>query len=106
MASLKLKKPLNKVQTVAHLASETGLTRKQVSGLLSALEGLVAHHLKTPGVGSFTLNSLLKIRLVSRKAIKSRVTRNPKTGEELKIQARPARKAIRVVALKKLKGMI
>lgn len=106
MATPKLEKPLNKVQTIAQLAKDTGLSRKSVAGVLDALENLMARHLKTPGVGTFTLNSLLKVRVVKRKAIKARITRNPKTGEELSIQARPPRKAIRVVALKKLKGML
>jgi nucleoid DNA-binding protein len=48
----------------------------------------------------------MKVRVVKKPATKSRLGKNPFTGEEITIKAKPARKAIKVTALKGLKDMV
>jgi nucleoid DNA-binding protein len=54
----------------------------------------------------FNLPGLLKIYVHTRPATKERTGRNPATGEEIKIAAKPAKKVVKVRALKKLKELI
>ena len=49
---------------------------------------------------------LLKIRSVKRPATKARMGRNPATGEEITIAAKPAHNVIRLSALKALKDTL
>ena len=54
----------------------------------------------------FNLPGLLKIYVHTRPSTKERTGRNPATGEEIKIAAKPAKKVVKVRALKKLKELI
>jgi nucleoid DNA-binding protein len=49
---------------------------------------------------------LMKVRVVKKPATKARLGKNPFTGEEITIKAKPARKAVKVSPLKGLKDMI
>ena len=86
---------MSKAQILAHLATQTGLTRAQVDSVLDELEVLVMRHVKKRAVGEFTLPGLLKIRSVKRPATKKRMGRNPATGEQIEIPARPATTRVR-----------
>lgn len=96
---------MTKAQMLAEIAENTGLTRKQVDSVFSELEDLIERHVKKRAVGEFMLPGLLKIRAVKRPATKARMGRNPATGEEIKISAKPASIRVRVSALKRLKEM-
>lgn len=74
-------KALTKAQTIDKIATKTGFTKKDVSGLLEELAGLAYKEAKN----GFTLPGLGKIVLVNRKA---RMGRNPQTGEAIKIAAK------------------
>lgn len=96
-----------KAQIYTELAESTGLTKSDVKNLFSALRNLVERHLKGKGSGQFIVPELgVKIRRVSKKATKARKGRNPFTGEEITIPAKPARKAVRATVLKNLKEVI
>jgi nucleoid DNA-binding protein len=56
--------------------------------------------------GEFTMPGLMKVRVVKKPATKARLGKNPFTGEEITIKAKPARKAVKVSPLKGLKDMI
>ena len=98
-------KPLSKTDILNALAEATGQSRKEVGALLEALEALIASNI-SKGPGVFNLPGLLKIYVHTRPATKERVGRNPATGEEIKIAAKPAKKVVKVRALKKLKELI
>lgn len=96
-----------KVQIYSELAENTGLSKTDVKNLFSALRNLVERHLKGRGSGQFIIPELgVKVRRVSKKATKARKGRNPFTGEEITIAAKPARKAVRATVLKNLKEVV
>jgi nucleoid DNA-binding protein len=96
-----------KTQIIAALAETTGLAKKDVGNLLSALGGMIEGHMKKRGSGEFTIpDTGVKIRRVKKPARKARMGRNPATGEPMKIAAKPASTVVRVTALKALKDTI
>lgn len=96
-----------KTQIVTSLSESTGLTKKDVANVLSALGGMVEGHMKRRGSGEFTIPETgVKIRRVKKPARKARMGRNPATGEEIKIAAKPAQTVVKITALKALKDMI
>lgn len=97
---------MTKTGILNELAERTELSRKQVDAVLSELESLIERHIKKRGVGEFTLPGLLKVRAVKRPASKKRMGRNPATGQEIVIAAKPATTRVRVTPLKRLKEMV
>ncbi len=77
------KKAMTKSQLVAHLAEQTGITKKQAAEAVEALRETAYKEAKKdkgftiPGIG----------KLVVRKT-KARMGRNPATGEAIKIPAK------------------
>ena len=98
-------KPLSKTDILNALADATGQSRKEIGAVLEALEALIASNV-SKGPGVFNLPGLLKIYVHTRPATKERTGRNPATGEEIKIAAKPAKKVVMVRTLKKLKELI
>ncbi len=97
---------MTKTGILNEIAEATSLTRKQVDAVLEELESLIKRHINKRGVGEFTLPGLLKVRAVKRPATKKRMGRNPATGAEIMIGAKPASIRVRVAALKRLKEMV
>lgn len=91
-------KVMTKAATVSHLASKTGLTKKQVVGFIDELQGLAVKEAKKNG--AFVLPGLGKVVLSNRKA---RMGRNPQTGEPIKIAAK---RVVRIRPVKVLKDAI
>jgi nucleoid DNA-binding protein len=59
------------------------------------------------GSGEFSIPETgVKIRRIKKPARKSRMGRNPATGETIKIAAKPATTVVKVTALKALKEML
>jgi len=99
-------KKMTKTGILNEIAGATSLTRKQVDSVIEELEALIKRHINKKGVGEFTLPGLLKVRAVKRPATKKRLGRNPATGAEIMIPAKPASIRVRVAALKRLKEMV
>lgn len=97
-------KPPTKAEVQTSIAGKTGLTKGQVISVLDALEDIMKKSLKDHR--QFTLNGLLKVVVAHKKATESRQGRNPFTGEDIVIKAKPAHDVVRVRTLKKLKEMI
>jgi nucleoid DNA-binding protein len=98
-------KPLSKSEILNALAESTQMSRKEVDGVLQALETLIEDNL-TKGSGIFNLPGLMKIYVHEKKATPEREGRNPATGDPITIKAKPASKVVKVRPLKKLKEMI
>ena len=99
-----VKERQTKAQIVAAIADETGLTKKQVKDVLVSLADQAERHLKPRGIGEFIVPELgVKMKTVKKKATKARPGRNPFTGEEIMIKAKPASTSVRAVALKAAK---
>jgi len=101
-----IKEPLTKSQVYAAIAEDTGINKKEVVAVFDSLVQLIERSIKPKGAGSFTLLGLLKINAVKKPARKARKGRNPFTGEEIMVKAKPACWSIKARALKKLKEMV
>lgn len=75
------KGPMTKAQIVTHLATKSGLTKKQINDVLGALTALAYKEAKS----GFTIPGIGKLVIVNRKA---RMGRNPATGQAIKIPAK------------------
>ena len=100
------KKPMTKSQVISAIADETGLTKKDVTAVFDSLGGLIKKNLAARGPQEFNLMGWMKLKTVKKPATKARKGRNPFTGEEITIAAKPASKSVKVRALKSLKDMV
>jgi nucleoid DNA-binding protein len=91
---------------VKQIAMGTELKPRQVKDVFSALTQIMAADLGKKGCGEFNLNGLVKLKTVNKPATKARPGRNPFTGEEIMIKAKPASRKIRARALRNLNAMI
>jgi nucleoid DNA-binding protein len=90
---------------VKQIAEATELKTGKVREVFDVLSQLIAADLGK-GVGEFNFNGLMKLRTVKKPATPARKGRNPFTGEEIMIKAKPASRKVRVRALRTLNGMI
>ena len=98
---------MTKSQIVQEIADSTGLTKKDVTAVFANLGELIQRHMQKRGSGEFQIpDTGVKIRRVKKPARKARMGRNPATGEEIKIAAKPAHTVVKVAALKALKDTI
>mgnify|MGYP001816221626 FL=1 len=109
-AAPKLKSITNrqtKSQILQEISESTELSKKDVAAVFSSLGELIQRHMQKRGSGEFQIpDTGVKIRRVKKPARKSRMGRNPATGEEIKIAAKPAHTVVKVLALKALKETI
>jgi len=92
--------------TVNQIALGTELKPRQVKEVLAVLTSLIAADLGKKGCGEFNFNGLMKLKTINKPATKARPGRNPFTGENITIKAKPASRKVRVRALRPLNGMI
>lgn len=109
-AAPKLKSITNrqtKSQILQEISESTELSKKDLAAVFSSLGELIQRHMQKRGSGEFQIpDTGVKIRRVKKPARKSRMGRNPATGEEIKIAAKPAHTVVKVLALKALKETI
>ena len=91
---------------VRQIAAGTELKPRQVKDVFEALTSLIAADLSKKGAGEFNFNGLMKLKTVNKPATSARKGRNPFTGEEIMIKAKPASRKVRVRALRNLNGLI
>lgn len=99
-------KPPTKGEIMRYISDDTGLTRKEVGAVFDSLHSLIKKNLSRRGPGVFAVPSLMKIKVVKKAATKEREGINPFTGEPTIFKAKPARKVVKVSALKGLKDMV
>jgi nucleoid DNA-binding protein len=87
------------------LADSTGLTKKQVAGVLDELKAVINGHIKKGSAQTFTMPGLLKVKVNRKPATRARKGTNPFTGEEMMFKAKPARNVVKILPLKALKDM-
>jgi len=93
-----------KSEIMTQLATDAGISKKDAGAVLASLTTMMGKSLKKSGV--FQLPGLLKVKVVTKPATKARKGVNPFTGEEMMFKAKPARKVVKVMALKALKDMV
>jgi len=99
-------KPMTKSEIMAGLSEATGLSKKEVAGVIDALANMIESNLGESGPGTFSVPGLLKIKVVRKPATPEREGTNPFTGELTTFKAKPARNVVKVQPLKKLKEMV
>ena len=93
-----------KTEIVAQMADEAGITKKQAGAAFAALQTISGKSLKKGG--AFMIPGFVKLKVVVKPATKARKGINPFTKEEMTFKAKPARKVVKVQALKTLKDAI
>ena len=99
-------KPMTKSEILTFIADDTGFSKKEAAQVLDALNKCIKKSLGRSGPGVFNLPRLVKMFRVNKPATKARPGVNPFTGENIMIKAKPARKIVKVRALKGLKDMV
>lgn len=100
-------KPPTKSEILNNLAEATGLSKKEVTGVLEALTGEIEKNIAGRGsAGMFTIPGLCKIVVRNKPALPKRQVRNPGTGEMVWAKPRPASKQVKIRPLKGLKDMV
>jgi nucleoid DNA-binding protein len=98
-------KSATKSEILSSIATATELSRKQVTSVFDALTSQIKDAVGKKGSGVFALPGLLKIMVIQKPATPKRKGINPFTKQEQVFKAKPARKVIKVRALKALKDM-
>jgi nucleoid DNA-binding protein len=91
---------------VRTIAGATELKPRQVKEVFDTLAAVIAADLSKKGCGEFNFMGLMKLRTVNKPATPARKGRNPFTGQDIMIKAKPASRKVRVRALRTLNGMI
>lgn len=93
-----IKTKQTKREILAAITEETGLPRKDIVAVLGSVARMARQHIMKRGSGEFSIPELgIKVRRVERKA---RTSRNPKTGEAIRV---PAKSVVKATVLKSLK---
>lgn len=103
-----IKDKYTKSAILSEIATNTDLSRKQVTAVFDELSDIIERHLKKGGVGEFTMPGLMKIKTIKKPARKARKgVPNPfRPGELMDIAAKPASTKVKVLPLKGLKEMV
>ncbi len=103
---MKTAKPATRTEMLQDMATRTGLARKEVTVFFDELANYIKREIGKTGPGIVNLGGLVKIKRVEKPATPERQGRNPRTGETMTIQAKPARTVVKAVALKALKDAV
>ena len=98
-------KARTKSEIYATLAESADVTRKQVAAMFDGMATMMKKDL-TRGPKVFSVPGLMKVTVIHKLATKARKGINPFTGEPTIFKAKPARKVVKVRALKGLKDMV
>ncbi|MDH5300808.1 MAG: HU family DNA-binding protein [Gammaproteobacteria bacterium] len=101
-----IKDVMSKASLFTHLSEVTGVSKKDVVAIFNELTVVIERHVKKNSAEEFKLPGLLKIKVINKPARKARKGINPFTGEEVMFKAKPKSRAVKVQALKSLKGMV
>ncbi|REJ89144.1 MAG: DNA-binding protein [Planctomycetota bacterium] len=99
-------KSMTKTEVLNEIAEKTDLSKKQVASVFDELADLIGGQLGKKGPGVFTIPGLVKLRTRIKPAVPAGMRRNPFTGEEKMMPAKPASRTVRATPLKKLKDMV
>lgn len=106
MAAKAAGKAMTKSEIHAAIAEKTNLNKKDVAAVFDELSSLIERNLSKKGPGVFTVPGLMKITVQHKPATPERPGKNPFTGEDIIIQAKPAKNVVKIRPLKSLKDMV
>ena len=99
-------KPMTKTEILNALAEGTGLSKKEVGGVLDQLGELIGDNLGKKGPGVFNVPGLMKVKVIRKPATPEREGINPFTKEPTVFKAKPARNVVKILPLKGLKDKL
>lgn len=99
-------KPMTKTEILNALAEGTGLSKKEVAGVLDQLGELIGDNLGKKGPGVFNVPGLMKVKVVRKPATPEREGINPFTQLPTTFKAKPARNVVKILPLKGLKDKV
>ena len=88
------------------LAEKTGVAKKDVAGLFSAMADLMTKELGKKGPGVFVIPGLIKLKVVRKPATKAKQGISPFTKQPMTFKAKPARNVVKAMPLKILKESV
>jgi DNA-binding protein HU-beta len=95
---------LTQTQLAGEVAERSGLTKTDVKAALTALEEVVLEQLAD--AEKVRIGGVVQLAVRVKEATKPRKGRNPATGEEITISAKPAAVALRARPLAKAKAAL
>ena len=95
---------MSKTEFVDAIASQSGVDKKQVNAVLSAMTDVVYKELKS--ANEVVIPGLVKLTSVTKPAVPEREGINPFTKEKTMFKAKPERKVIKPRPLKALKDAV
>lgn len=102
-----IKEKQSRVEILQSISAQTGLTRVDVEKVFDSLLNLMSLHLCKQGSGEFTVPKTgIKVSRYKKPARKERKMVSPLIGEEVVIEAKPSRQAVKLTALKPLKSLV
>ena len=104
MKTMKAPSALTASAVYSSAAEAVGIKSTQVKAVVEQIIKIAADELKK--VGHFKFGGILNLKLKSKPAQPARKGVNPFTKEPMVFKAKPASKAVRVLAMKKLKEMV
>jgi len=96
--------PLTQSQLVGEVAERAGLTKADAKTVLEALEEVVLEQLAS--AEKVRIGGVVQLTVRVKDATKPRKGRNPATGEEIMISAKPASVTVRARPLAKAKAAL
>src|SRR4051794_17701647 len=96
--------PLTQTQLADAVAEKAGLSRNEAKNLLAALEEVVLEQISN--AEKVKIGTLVQLTVRLKPATKERQGRNPATGEEITIAAKPASVDVRARVLAKTKTAV
>jgi nucleoid DNA-binding protein len=94
--------PLTQTQLADEVAQRTGMSRTEAKNVLAALDEIVLEQIAD--AEKVKIGSVVQLEVRVRPATKERPGRNPATGEEIMISAKPASVAVKARPLAKAKA--
>ena len=97
---------LTQAQFFRAICDKTGLSKGDAENYYNAIVATVHEQLGSGGPGVIQLPNLMKLTVQDKPATEARPGRNPFTGEDIMIKAKPASKKVKVTPLKALKDAV
>lgn len=95
---------ITKSELITTISNETDLSKTQINLVFDVLEKIVEKAIRSNK--SVTIPNLCKIYVHKKAASSARQMKSPATGEMITVSAKPARKVVKVKAVKNLKDML
>jgi len=96
-----------KSQILSNIALKADLPKKAVHEVFKILAAEIASHMIKRGSGEFTIPETgIRVKRKTRPATKKRLGRNPATGEQIWISAKPSRTVVKIIPLRILKEAV